>query len=81
MNLATIVVSLFPVLASDSSTKDVEELQIREEAGKVAVSLLEWLTQGKVGKHLAWSRVRREAHLIVLSLLAIRMDRVRYSAM
>jgi hypothetical protein len=53
-SLATIVVSVFPVLAPDAntSTRDIE-LRAYEEAGKVAVDLLEWLTQGNVGKNLA----------------------------
>jgi hypothetical protein len=53
-SLATIVVSLFPVLAPDVNTsKPDNELRAYEEAGKVAVDLLEWLTQGSVGTNLA----------------------------
>jgi hypothetical protein len=53
-SLATIVVSLFPVLAPEANTsKRNHEVRAYEEAGKVAVDLLEWLTQGSVGKNLA----------------------------
>lgn len=53
-SLATIVVSLFPVLTPDFNTAERDnERRAYEEAAKVAIDLLEWLTQGEVGKNLA----------------------------
>ena len=53
-NLATIVVSLFPVLSADESTvRSDNETRAHREAAKVAVDLLEWLTQGGNGQNLA----------------------------
>ena len=43
-NLTTIIVSLFPVIPSDSTNP------LDDEAGRVAVSLLEWLSSGTLGK-------------------------------
>lgn len=52
-NLATIVVSLFPVLSVDASVMNNEsERSAFNEASKVAVDLLEWLTQGSNGQNL-----------------------------
>ena len=54
-NLATIVVSLFPVLVlpENRTKEDLEELRIRTEAGEVAAGILEVFTSGKVGKELS----------------------------
>jgi hypothetical protein len=46
-NLTTVIVSLFPVIPSNSTNPP------EEEAGRVAVSLLEWLSSGTLGKKLA----------------------------
>jgi hypothetical protein len=52
-NLTTIVVSIIPVLESDDQTENFDEDWAVEESSKVAVSLLEYVTQGEVGKKLA----------------------------
>lgn len=53
-NLATIVVSLFPILCVDAgSVVSSNEASLYQEAAKVAIDLLEWLTQAKNGQSLA----------------------------
>lgn len=53
-NLTTIVVSLFPVICPQEVFEpQSEEFRCTEEATKVAVDLLEWITTGELGKHLA----------------------------
>jgi hypothetical protein len=53
LNLTTVVVSLIPVLEMQESTEFDDELWTVKESLKTAVSLLEHLTHGELGRNLA----------------------------
>jgi hypothetical protein len=53
LNLTTVVVSLIPVLEMQDSTEFDDELWTVKESLETAVSLLEHLTHGELGKNLA----------------------------
>jgi len=52
-NLTTIVVSLIPVLSDDEQWNDAAQTALVEESRNDAVAMLDFLTQGHLGKYLA----------------------------
>ncbi|GKY98658.1 hypothetical protein MPSEU_000822200 [Mayamaea pseudoterrestris] len=52
-NLATIVVSLIPILSRNELDRLHDETSHIDDARDAALALLEWLTQGELGKKLA----------------------------
>lgn len=52
-NLTLIVVSLVPIISDENDVPRKRECKVKAECHRCAVSLLEWLSQGELGKKLA----------------------------